>query len=219
MSATAPPPSVSGGDGRRTTKRSPTARASGVASRSCTQPEEPGSRVGASSNETRAITSAVPACTFTASSWVIASEAEPRTVRRADSTETGASVPGLTTTIPRSSSSFSTPAIFNATRLPGLADSSARLWVWIPRTRARWPVGRISISSPTANAPSTSVPVTTVPKPVSVKARSIARRGLPRSRRAGAVASTDTSAATSSASPVFADAETSTIGAPASAVP
>ncbi len=51
---TCPPPIVMLGDGRRTMKRSPAARATGAARRSCAQPVPPGRICSASSRRTRA---------------------------------------------------------------------------------------------------------------------------------------------------------------------
>src|SRR5713226_6449220 len=93
--------------------------------------------------------------------------------------------PGLHTTCPRSTSSFSVPRSSNPTLSPASPSSNSLRNISTPVT-TRFSVGRkptISISSPTFTFPRSTRPVTTVPRPEIEKMSSIGMaNGLSTSR-------------------------------------
>ncbi len=119
-----PPPSVSPGEGRRMTNRSPRPATAGCLKTSCAQPSSPGSIRSVSSSRTLPTRCAVPRKTLTSRLCVIGVVASGWQCNRTSRSRLPGRVPGSPRTSPRWTACASTPLTFTATRLPGRARSS-----------------------------------------------------------------------------------------------
>ena len=170
----------------------------------------------ASSGRTCAATAAEPQCTITCSGRSAVSAPGSR---RTSGVDDGRHRPGVTSVVPRGTSSTGTPRRLTATLATALTSSRSAPSDWSPRTTARRPSGPISTGSPVRSVPAGRVPVTTVPAPPMVNDRSTHRRTSAAGSAAGSADPSAASSERSSPRPSPVTAETHTAGTSASGVP
>ena len=216
LSSTTPPPMVTTGENCRRINRSAGSSNMGCAVRSCAIAVSPGRISFVPCNTTSATASSVKACRCTRARSR-KGRALLSTVNETSARDVGSNTPAAARVMPRAKACVETsvPAKFSAVRCPAVAVSADRPCTSMPRTRARWRCGKISISDSLLTAPATSVPVTTVPKPFMVNTRSMGSRKYAEESFAGTSLATRASSRLSSSTPAPAFELTAITGASA----